>query len=256
MTAVIGGSITGYTQTGEVLTDEAIEYNRRTKALQENKKAVDALKDANNALIDSIDVSAFVADNGNISGVKDINAYTDQLHRIAELERKQTIERQRQQQDLDNQLEQSRIDSLQDGYEKEQAQRELNNKKEIQALERQKEDYIRAYIQGQKEIFDAQEELKAKQTKGYVRQTFDASTVNVKDITSAWDKIIKNTQIGQGVDEWQKRENAMNEYLIEYGTFSQKKAAIDKKYEDAINKETDLGTKIPFKNNGKKPYRP
>lgn len=178
-----------------------------------------------------------------ITGVKDINTYTDQIYRISELERKQSLERQRQQQDLDNQLEQSRIDSLQDGYEKEQAQRELNNKKEIQALERQKEDYIRAYIQGQKEIFDAQEELKAKQTKGYVRQTFDASTVNVKDITSAWDKIIKNTQIGQGVDEWQKRENAMNEYLIEYGTFSQKKAAIDKKYEDAINKETDLGTK-------------
>lgn len=163
--------------------------------------------------------------------------------KILSLETKYAIERQRQQQDLDNQLEQSRIDSLQDGYEKEQAQRELNNKKEIQALERQKEDYIRAYIQGQKEIFDAQEELKAKQTKGYVRQTFDASTINVKDITSAWDKIIKNTQIGQGVDEWQKRENAMNEYLIEYGTFSQKKAAIDKKYEDAINKETDLGTK-------------
>ncbi|MCM1929451.1 hypothetical protein [Bacteroides uniformis] len=163
--------------------------------------------------------------------------------KILSLETKYAIERQRQQQDLDNQLEQSRIDSLQDGYEKEQAQRELNNKKEIQALERQKEDYIRAYIQGQKEIFDAQEELKVKQTKGYVRQTFDASTINVKDITSAWDKIIKNTQIGQGVDEWQKRENAMNEYLIEYGTFSQKKAAIDKKYEDAINKETDLGTK-------------
>lgn len=163
--------------------------------------------------------------------------------KILSLETKYAIERQRQQQDLDNQLEQSRIDSLQDGFDKEQAQRELNNKKEIQALERQKEDYIRAYIQGQKEIFDAQEELKAKQTKGYVRQTFDTSTVNVEDITSAWDKIIKNTQIGQGVDEWQKRENAMNEYLMEYGTFSQKKAAIDKKYEDAINKETDLGTK-------------
>lgn len=163
--------------------------------------------------------------------------------KILSLETKYAIERQRQQQDLDNQLEQSRIDSLQDGYEKEQAQRELNNKKEIQALERQKEDYIRAYIQGQKEIFDAQEELKATQTKGYVRQTFDASTVNVEDIAYAWDKIIKNTQIGQGVDEWQKRENAMNEYLMEYGTFSQKKAAIDKKYEDAINKETDLGTK-------------
>lgn len=171
------------------------------------------------------------------------NEIISKNERILSLEMKYAIERQRQQQDLDNQLEQSRIDSLQDGYEKEQAQRELNNKKEIQALERQKEDYIRAYIQGQKEIFDAQEELKAEQTKGYVKQTFDASTVNVEDIASAWDKIIKNTQIGQGVDKWQKRENAMNEYLMEYGTFSQKKAAIDKKYEDAINKETDLGTK-------------
>ena len=219
--------------------DEAAEARQKLYLLQKQNNdfanSISAIDLTFNAGDDS--------DKGNISGVKDINAYTDQLHRIAELERKQTIERQRQQQDLDNQLEQSRIDSLQDGYEKEQAQRELNNKKEIQALERQKEDYIRAYIQGQKEIFDAQEELKAKQTKGYVRQTFDASTVNVKDITSAWDKIIKNTQIGQGVDEWQKRENAMNEYLIEYGTFSQKKAAIDKKYEDAINKETDLGTK-------------
>lgn len=90
----------GTTIVTQALTIEAAEFNRRTKALQENKKVVDALKDANNALIDSIDVRAFVADNGNISGVKDINAYTDQLHRITELERKQTFERQRQQQDL------------------------------------------------------------------------------------------------------------------------------------------------------------
>lgn len=239
VTAVIGGSITGYTQTGEVLTDEAIEYNRRTKALQENKKAVDALKDANNALIDSIDVSAFVADNGNISGVKDINAYTDQLHRIAELERKQTIERQRQQQDLDNQLEQSRIDSLQDGYEKEQAQRELNNKKEIQALERQKEDYIRAYIQGQKEIFDAQEDLKAKQTKGYVKKSFDSSSISVD--TSAFDTIIGNTKKRQSSDEIREQEASWNEYLIKFGNFQQKRKAIIDKYDQAIKEASNAG---------------
>lgn len=245
VTAVIGGSITGYIQTGEVLTDEAIEYNRRTKALQENKKAVDALKDANNTLIDSIDVSAFVADNGNISGVKDINAYTDQLHRITELERKQTFERQRQQQDLDNQLEQSRIDSLQDGYEKEQAQRELMNKKEIQALKRQKEDYIRATIQAEKEKFDAQEDIKAKQIKGYNRKTFDTSSVKVD--ASKYDKIIENTQTSQGLNEWEQREASMNEYLLKYGTFFQKKEAIDKKYQNAIDKETDLGIKNTLK---------
>ena len=239
VTAVIGGSITGYTQTGEVLTDEAIEYNRRTKALQENKKAVDALKDANNALIDSIDVSAFVADNGNISGVKDINAYTDQLHRIAELERKQTIERQRQQQDLDNQLEQSRIDSLQDGYEKEQAQRELNNKKEIQALERQKEDYIRAYIQGQKEIFDAQEELKAKQTKGYVKKSFSSSSISVD--TSIFDSIIGNTRKRQYSDEIREQEASWNEYLVKFGNYQQKRKAIIDKYDQAIKEASNAG---------------
>ena len=239
VTAVIGGSITGYTQTGEVLTDEAIEYNRRTKALQENKKAVDALKDANNALIDSIDVSAFVADKGNISGVKDINAYTDQLHRIAELERKQTIERQRQQQDLDNQLEQSRIDSLQDGYEKEQAQRELNNKKEIQALERQKEDYIRAYIQGQKEIFDAQEELKAKQTKGYVKKSFSSSSISVD--TSIFDSIIGNTRKRQYSDEIREQEASWNEYLVKFGNYQQKRKAIIDKYDQAIKEASNAG---------------
>lgn len=213
--------------------DEAV-IETYVKAVNEIKEAERELK-AYNSTSKQED-----ADEKLIKQQEDIRSKNE---RILSLEMKYAIERQRQQQDLDNQLEQSRIDSLQDGYEKEQAQRELNNKKEIQALERQKEDYIRAYIQGQKEIFDAQEELKAKQTKGYVKQTFDASTVNVEDIASAWDKIIKNTQIGQGVDEWQKRENAMNEYLMEYGTFSQKKAAIDKKYEDAINKETDLGTK-------------
>ena len=239
VTAVIGGSITGYTQTGEVLTDEAMEYNRRTKALQENKKAVDALKDANNALIDSIDVSAFVADNGNISGVKDINAYTDQIYRISELERKQSLERQRQQQDLDNQLEQSRIDSLQDGYEKEQAQRELNNKKEIQALERQKEDYIRAYIQGQKEIFDAQEELKAKQTKGYVKKSFNSSSISVD--TSVFDSIIGNTRKRQYSDEIREQEASWNEYLVKFGNYQQKRKAIIDKYNQAIKEASSAG---------------
>lgn len=239
-----GTATSGYTPIGttivtQALTIEAAEFNRRTKALQENKKVVDALKDANNALIDSIDVRAFVADNGNISGVKDINAYTDQLHRITELERKQTFERQRQQQDLDNQLEQSRIDNLQDGYEKEQAQRELMNKKEIQALERQKEDYIRAYIQNQKEIFDAQEDLKAKQTKDYVKKSFSSSSISVD--TSVFDSIIGNTRKRQYSDEIREQEASWNEYLVKFGNYQQKRKAIIDKYDQAIKEASNAG---------------
>ena len=166
-----------------------------------------------------------------------------QNEKVLQLESKQSLERQRQQQDLENQAAQAKIDAKADGYEKEKAQRDLNNKKEIQALKRQKEDYIRAEIQAQKEIFDAKEDLKAKQSKGYVKKIFDASTVNVDEIIAAWDKIVAHTETKQGLDEWQEREDAMNKYLIDYGTFSQKKAAIDKKFQDAINKETSLGAK-------------
>ena len=154
---------------------------------------------------------------------------------------KQGLERQRQQEDMETQLSQSKIDAMSDGFLKEYSQRELNNKKEIQALQRQKEDYIRAYIQAEKEKFDAEEELKAKRIKGYKKQTFNDSTVKVN--TSKYDEVIENTKTKQGIDEWQKREDAMNEYLLKYGTFSQKKEAIDKKYRAAMDKETTFGGK-------------
>ena len=154
-----------------------------------------------------------------------------------------SLESQRQSEDLENKLAQSKIDVMAKGFKKEQAQRDLNNKIEIQNFKRQKEDYIRAEIQAQKEIFDAKEDLKAKQSKGYVKKIFDASTVNVDEIIAAWDKIVAHTETKQGLDEWQEREDAMNKYLMEYGTFSQKKAAIDKKFQDDINKETTLGAK-------------
>ena len=215
--------------------DEAAEARQKLYLLQKQNNdfanSISAIDLTFNAGDDS--------DKGNISGVKDINAYTDQLHRIAELERKQTIERQRQQQDLDNQLEQSRIDSLQDGYEKEQAQRELNNKKEIQALERQKEDYIRAYIQGQKEIFDAQEELKAKQTKGYVKKSFSSSSISVD--TSIFDSIIGNTRKRQYSDEIREQEASWNEYLVKFGNYQQKRKAIIDKYDQAIKEASNAG---------------
>lgn len=146
---------------------------------------------------------------------------------------KQALEQKRSAEDLETQLAQTKIDSMSDGFLKEQKQRDLNNKKEIQALERQKEDYIRAVIQAEKEKFDANPQNKKK--------TFDSSTVKVD--TSKLDTIIKNTETKQGLDEWEQREASMNEYLLKYGTFSQKKEAIDKKYQDAINKETDLGKK-------------
>lgn len=214
-----------------------IEYEKKLKELTDQKnEAEKKYKSVGGLTGSSLSKQESAAE-------KQQEAIRAQNDKLMSLESKQALERQRQQQDLQNQLAQSTIDALSDGYDKEKAQRDLNNKKEIQSLNRQKDDYIRAYVQAQKEIFDAGEELKAKKTKGYTKQTFDSSTINMDEIIATWDKIIKNTETKQGVDEWQRREDAMNEYLIEYGTFAQKKEAIDKKYRAAIDKEVDLGKK-------------
>lgn len=154
---------------------------------------------------------------------------------------KQKLDRQRQSEDLESQAAQAEIDALSDGFDKKEKQRDLNNKKEIQALERQKEDYIRTIIQAEKEKFDTQEDINKTNDPKHVKKTFDASTVKVD--TSKYDKIIENTKTSQGLNEWEQREASMNEYLIKYGTFSQKKEAIDKKYREAIDQEVDLGKK-------------
>lgn len=172
---------------------------------------------------------------------KQAEALRAQQEKYSLLLDKQRLDHQRQSENIEYQLAQTTIDAMSDGFDKVQAQRELDNKKEIQALKCQKEDYIRTIIQAEKEKFDVQEELKAKQIKGYNKKTFDSSSVSVN--ASNYDKIIENTRISQGLNEWEQREASMNEYLLKYGTFTQKKEAIDKKYIDAIEKEADLGKK-------------
>lgn len=54
-----------------------------------------------------------------------------------------------------------------DGSDKTIAQREYDNKKELEAIDRAKEEYIQKEIQRQKEIFDAKEDLRAKQNPKY-----------------------------------------------------------------------------------------
>ena len=172
---------------------------------------------------------------------KEYNSIVDQQKKISELLDKQTTERKRKEQDLENQLTQSRIDAMTEGEAKIRAQRELDNKKEIQDLERQREDYIRTEIELQRKAFDEQENLRAKQTKNYKKRTFDASAVKVD--TSAFDKILNNTILRQDIYPYQEEMKYWNEYLKEYGTFQQKKAAINEEYNLKISEATTKGAK-------------
>lgn len=232
-TTVVGGSITGYVQTGETLTAEAKEYNRRTKALKDNKKAVDDLVKANEALIKSIDVGAFANSNGS----NDINAYTDQLNRIEELRKKNASERIRLDTDLENQVEQARINAMEDGMDKEMAQRELNNKIELQDIERQKREYIRKITEAQRQIFEAEEDAKVAKDENYKKKTFDPSSVSVD--TSMFDSMSEYTKQKQD----NETANYYNNILAKYQDYTAKRLSVEKKYQnDLANLEKAGGT--------------
>lgn len=179
---------------------------------------------------------------------KNYNSILDQQKKIADLLDKQALERRRKEEDLENQAIQSRIDTMTEGEAKIRAQRELDNKKEIQDLERQREDYIRTEIEYQKKLFDVQEELNAKKSKDYKKKTFDPSTVKVD--TSKFNELISNELIKQSIAPYKEEAKAWNEYLVEYGNFQQKKVAINAEYNQKIVEATTKGEKESLKKSG------
>lgn len=164
-----------------------------------------------------------------------------QNEKISEIERKQAIQRKRQAEDMEMEISQSEINAMVDGAEKKRMQKELDNRKEIQSLERQKQDMIQAVIQAEKEIFDAQEELKAKENNKYQKKTFDSSKVDTGKISSIWDTIIGNTSKKQLDDKIREQEESWNEYLIKFGNYQQKRLAIIEKYDKAIKEAETAG---------------
>ena len=170
-----------------------------------------------------------------------VNELTSQQDKILGIESKYALERRRQAEDLEYQIVQARISAMNDGYQKIKAQRDLDNKKEIQDLQRQKEDAIRVEIEAQKKVFDEQEKLKAKQNKKYKIKTFDASTVDTSNISSAFDSIIGYVSNRQKDDLIREQESAWNEYLIKFGNYQQKRQAIIEKYNNAIETAATAG---------------
>lgn len=200
------------------------------KQLEAWHELVDEVRNYDNILqgmSGNIDVSALINKPGETykgTGTKAINAYSDQLHRIAELRSKSSRERIRLEVELANQEEQARINAMQDGFEKEERQRKLNNKIELESIERQKQDYINKVIDVQRQIFEAEENAKASKDKNYKKQTFNPSSVSVD--TSVFDTIESETL--------KKQANETTEYyndiLSKYQDYITKRLNVEKQF--------------------------
>lgn len=157
----------------------------------------------------------------------------------------------REQQDLDNKAEQARINAMADGAEKRRAQIALDNAMELQQIRRSKEDYVEAYVEREKAIFEAEEKTRATLDANYQKKAFDDEDARARaeasDSAKQYDKIYKDTQTRQYADRFKAEINDWQEYLSQYGSYEQKKLAIATKYNTLIAEASTIGAKESFK---------
>lgn len=198
--------------------------------------------DAEQTVYNSLGIKSYDPQSSSTNDKKKTISEISLSENLLNLQRKQAIERAKEAEELESQVEQARINAMADGSDKIIAQREYDNKKELEAIDRAKEEYIQKEIQRQKEIFDAREELKAKQNPKYKRRSFDSSNVMVD--SSSYDLLKEYTEKSQIQNEINAQRDALNEYLKNYGTYQQKRLAISQEYSDKINKAQSEGERL------------
>lgn len=151
---------------------------------------------------------------------------------------------------LKYQEEQHLIDLEKDAYKKREMQRALDNKKELDELEQNKQAAINAEIQRQKAIFDAQENVKKAKNKDYVKKNFTEADIDQSQIGvieakyQALNSLVLQQQEERNRQVQREDARAMNEYLKDYGTYLEKRNAIIALYNEQIANATSEGEKL------------
>lgn len=132
------------------------------------------------------------------------------------------------------------IDSLQNGYEKEKKQRELNHKKELGDLEKYKRDFLQKKISDAKQLFEENPKNKGKK--------FNAASVTLtQDEQNKFDKMRSDT-LEKHVNEDKEAEGerirnaraAWQAYYHNFGTYAEKRKALQ---EELNNKLAEIDRK-------------
>lgn len=155
-----------------------------------------------------------------------------------EYETKQ-IEFAKQKEQLETTLSQSFIDIEEDTKARELAQIKHDHEQEMVQFESQKQEYIRKKIE--------LEEAKAKAEGKTYKSPANAEDVLSEDETKQFANLMSNIKTKQQkeIRDYQQAEtDALNDYLVQYGTYQQQKLAIAKQYAERIRKASTEGEKM------------
>ena len=145
----------------------------------------------------------------------------------------QEKEKARTAKDMEFMIEQARIDAMNEGAEKRLAQMSLNHKKELESLERQKQDYIEKAISQEKALFDAQEEQKAANKKDYKKQTYDETAARVRiesEAEETYKPVSESMEVKHRQEEAELLKSINDDILGNFKTYQQQRQDILEKY--------------------------
>lgn len=201
------------------------QLDKQIRSLQDGLETVTK---ENQDLLKKIGVSEY-------KGYKDTNPVKNSKVNLMNVDyNKLARERSDAERELADKSSQVYIDSLQNGYEKEKKQRELNHKKELDDLEKYKRDYLNKKRDNAKEKFEADTKNKDKK--------FNAASVTLtKDEQDKFDKMRSDT-LEKHANEDKEAENerirnaraAWQAYYRNFGTYAEKRKALQEELNDKL----------------------
>lgn len=133
---------------------------------------------------------------------------------------KQSIEQQRSAEDMQMKVDEARIKAMGEGSAKTIAEMELNFEKEMQAIDRQKEDALRKKIEDARTAWDANPENKGK--------SFDATGIELSDNERKYFDELYKAAIANN-------EKTYKDLAERYLSYADERLAIEKKFNDDIS---------------------
>lgn len=133
------------------------------------------------------------------------------------------LQRERELDEQKDKVEQARIDTITDNGEKQRAQMELNHKKELQALEQERSDYLKQKVESAKAAFDANPKNKGKAF-NYSAVTLTGEEEKLFDDRRS---LLLQKQDLENSALLEAERQAHNEYLKQYGSYMEKRAAME-----------------------------
>lgn len=164
--------------------------------------------------------------------------------RFDEVVRKNSLARATAEVDLENAITDARIAAMRDGEEKVIAEKRRQLQKEIEEIENKKKAAVEAERERQRAEFEAQEKLV--KAHGGQAQSWNDSMLDsdeIEKITKQYDALTGLKKQAYVNEQLQQERQALLDYIKEYGSIQDQRAAITKEYDEKIAQESSAAQK-------------